>query len=162
MGSNPAPNTIFYQQFSSFIVFFSNLRWYWVKSKPMHPHSSLFIILIILNIVQYLYVLSTTTSILCVHPPYPTSPPTPNLATNQPLPPTGPHQRFFFHFHNKFNSSFTSTLPPPNRTPTPNPTTPPPPPPPEWTPTRPFLHFHNNFNSSFTSTLPPGPLAFSQ
>ena len=54
----------------------------------------LVIILIILNILQYLYVHITIPSILRLHTQYCTSPTTPNLATNwNPLPPN-----FFFSF----------------------------------------------------------------
>ena len=83
-----------------------------------------------LNIVQYLLVHCTIPSILGSHPPYPTSPPTPNIA-------------------------FTSTLTPaPPTPPPPNPLRyrpPPPDPPPNFF----FLNFHKNFNSSFISTLTP-------
>ena len=88
-----------------------------------------------LNIVQYLLVHCTIPSILGSHPPYPTSPPTPNIAftstltpphltpsatETHPLPPhrTPPPKKkiFFLNFHKKFNSLFTSTLtPPPTR-----------------------------------------------
>ena len=101
-----------------------------VQILPLPPH---FLICFILYN-TFLYIRHCTIPfILGSHPPYPTYPPTPSIATNQhPL-------RFYFylHFHNNFNSSFTSTL-------TPNPS-----PPPD------FFTFHKNFNSSFTPTLTP-------
>ena len=81
-----------------------------------------------LNIVQYLFVHCTIPSILGSHPPYPTSPPTPNIA-------------------------FTSTLTPPNQTP---PKPPDPPPPKKKKKKKNFgVNFPKTFNSSFTSTLTP-------
>ena len=86
----------------------------------LHPHPPFFIILIILNILQYIYVHITIPSI-GLHTQYCTSPTTPNLATNwNPLPPN-----FFLHFLNNFNSSYTYTSTP--LTGTPPPTGPPPP-----------------------------------
>ena len=55
-------------------------------------------------------------------------------------PPPSPPSNFFIHFHNNFNSVFTSTR------------TTPPGPPSDF-----FLHFHNDFNSLSTSTLTTPP-----
>ena len=116
-----------------------------------------------LNIVQYLFVHCTIPFILGSHPPYPTSPPTPNIAFTSTLTPP-PHQpdpppyplryrppRFFLvNFPKNFNSSFRSTL-----TPQPNPTPPPtprPPPPKKKKKKKFFFEFHKNFTSLFTST----------
>ena len=130
VGSNPAPNT-FFLTFFFFFVFFSNLRWFWVKSSPLHPHSTpFFIILIFLNIVQYLYK-------FLVYIPIPHITPYPQPCYQQnPSPRPTSHSRpdpdplpDFFHFHNNFISSF-------------------------------FVHFYNKFNSWFTSTLTPNRTPF--
>ena len=94
-------------------------------------------------ILQYLYVHCTTSSSLGLHPHTP----------HHPLPPTllQTNLRLFWHFHNNFNSSFTSTLTPP----------PPPRQDPLLRPDPPLLlclHFHNNIRYLYTSTLtPPTP-----
>ena len=76
VGSNPGSG-IFYYFFFKYIesIFGSNI------APPQH------IFFIFPYIVQYLYVHCTIPSILGSHLPYPTSPPTLNIATNQPPPP---------------------------------------------------------------------------
>ena len=107
-------------------VFFSILRWFLVKSNPLHLHSPLFMILIIPNIVQNLYLNLSMPFILGLHPPYPTSPtypkpcyPTSSTTTLDRTPPTPTLPRppplnffFFLNFHKNFTSPFTSTLTP--------------------------------------------------
>ena len=128
---------------------------FWVQILPLPPHCFHF-----LNIVQYLYVHCTIPSILGSHPPYPTSPPTPNIVFTSTLTPP-PHQpeiffceffqklQFFIHIH---PDPPNPTPPPLTHPPSPSPDpTPPPPPPPNFF----FLNFHKNFNSLFTSTLTP-------
>ena len=64
------------------VYFFLNtLRVFWVQILPL-PHT----LFNCLSIVQYLFVHCTIPSILGSHLPYPTSPPTPNIATSHPLP----------------------------------------------------------------------------
>ena len=94
-----------------------------------------------LNIVQYLLVHCTIPSILGSHPPYPTSPPTPNIAftsTLTPAPPTPP--------------------PPPHLTPS---TTDPPPPPPPPDPPPPkkniFFFFEFSQKLQFFVHIHPDP-----
>ena len=106
----------------------------WVKSNPLHllgytrvflyiylygktlaTLTPFFIILIILNIVQNLSLHLSMPFILCLHPPYPTSPPTPNLATPtpsptpdwtpRPNPPPPQKKNFFFEFSQKLHFS---------------------------------------------------------
>ena len=119
MGSNPAPNFfLFFLFFSSFFFFFSILRWFLVKSNPLHLHSPLFfMILIIPNIVQNLYLNLSMPFILGLHPPYPTSPTypkpcyptstTPTLDWTPPPDPPPPYPNlpplkiFFFEFSQK-------------------------------------------------------------
>ena len=132
------PQFFFHFFFFFFFVFFSILRWFWVKSNPLHLHSPRFIILIILNIVQNLYLHSSMPFILGLHPPYPTSP-------TYPLP---PKKFFFLNFYKSFISLFTSTRPPPP----PNPTVDPPP-----LKKKINLNFHKSFTSPFTSILTPPP-----
>ena len=86
MGSNPAPST-FFSLSSSFFCPFLQLEVVLGQISPPAPTPPLFIILIFLNILQYLYVHLTISSILGFHPLYCTSPASPNLATNQPPPP---------------------------------------------------------------------------
>ena len=125
----------------------------------------LFIILIIFNIVQNLYLHLSMSKLFLVYynPHTPHHTPTPNLATPppsppQPLigppPPPPPPPHFFFEFYKSFTSPFTSTL-----TPQPDP----PPPPPDPTPQSPdpnffFFEFSQKLHFSvFTSTLTPPP-----
>ena len=127
--------------FFFFLLFFSLFLFFKYKESvlgsniapPPPPHTFFHF----LNIVQYLLVHCTIPSILGSHPPYPTSPPTPNIAftsTLTPAPPTPPP-----------HLTPSATDPPPHRTP---------PPKKKFF----FLNFHKNFNSSFTSTLtPPQP-----
>ena len=94
--------------FFFFLLFFFFFFFEYIESvfgsdiAPPPPH----IFFYFLNIVQYLYVPCTIPSTLGSHPPYPTSPPTPNIA-------------------------FTSTLAHPPHQPDPPHLTPPPPPPPQ-------------------------------
>ena len=160
VGSNPAPNTIyFFLFFSSFFVIFSILRWFLVKSNPLHLHSPLFMILIIPNIVQNLCLHLLMLFILGLHPPYPPHhPPTSNLATptsptpNRTPPPTPTHpplKIFFFEFSQKLYFSVHIRLDPPTRHPPP-----PPPPPPQFFF---FFFFSQKFQFSVPITLPPPP-----
>ena len=90
-------------------------------------------------ILQYLYVHCTTSSSLGLHCHTPHHPLPPTLLQTNP--------DFFLHFHNNFNSSFTSTLTPPR-------------PDPLLRPDPPLLlclHFHNNIRYLYTSTLTPPP-----
>ena len=134
MGLNPGSVNFFF----SFFYFFSFFLKYILhrecfRFKYCPPPPTFFHFLI----VQYLFVHCTIPSILESHRPYPTSPPTPNIAftttltPHQPNPPPDP-----------LNSSFTSTLTPPQ-------------PYPHQIFVFIFLNFHKNFNSSFTSTLTP-------
>ena len=110
MGLNPALSTIFFFQFFFCLflgVFFSNLRWFWVKSSPQHPSPPFY---------------------------YCTSSTIPNLATNQSVPPTtnGTPSRFFFFFFGIFTiASILHTHPsrPLPRTVVTSPYSTPPPPP---------------------------------
>ena len=133
----------FFYFFFPFFFFLIQRECFGFKYRPSpSPHTFFHF----LNIVQYLLVHRTIPSILGSHPPYPTSPPTPNIAftsTLTPAPPTPPphltpsatdpppphrtppQKKFFLNFHKNFNSSFTSTL-----TPQPDPDLPPPPDPP--------------------------------
>ena len=108
----------------------------WVKSTPP-PAPTLtpfFIILIILNIVQNLSLHLSMPFILCLHPPYPTSPIYPNLATPTPSPtpdrtpgparPSPPPPKFFFWIFTKTSLPRSHPPWPPTRR------HPPPPPPP--------------------------------
>ena len=107
-------------------LFLNTLRVIWVQILPLPPpHFFNF-----LNIVQYLFVHCSIPYILDSHPhthhhPLPlTLLPTNLLPIDQPLSidhppppfPAGPvppsRPRFLLHFHNNFNSSFTSTLTP--------------------------------------------------
>ena len=146
--------------FSCSFSFLNTKRVFWVQILPIPLPPTFFHFL---NIVQYLFVYCTIPSILGSHPPYPTSPPYPNIAFTSTLtphrpdpPPTDPlpyrpYCRFFFvNFPQNFNSSFTSTLTPPLTRPPTQPPTQPPRPPNFF-----YLNFHKNFNSSFTSTLTP-------
>ena len=83
--------------FFFFLLFFSLFLFFKYKESvlgsniapPPPPHTFFHF----LNIVQYLLVHCTIPSILGSHPPYPTSPPTPNIAftsTLTPAPPTPP------------------------------------------------------------------------
>ena len=116
---------------------------------PPAPTLPLFMILIIPNIVQNLYLHLSMPFILGLHPPYPTSPaflkpcyptsptltpligPPPPSTLPRPTPthPPPPLNFFFLNFHKNFISLFTSTLTPqPDAPPPPNPTRTPPPP----------------------------------
>ena len=125
VGSNPAPNTFFFLFFSSFFVFFSILRWFLVKSNPLHLHSPLFMILIIPNIVQNLYlhyqcllflvyIPHTPTSPTYPKPCYPTSPtPTPDRTPRPPPPyPDPPAPLNFFFFFLIFTTLLLRSHPP--------------------------------------------------
>ena len=146
-----------------FFFFFKYIESVFVQILPLPlppPH----IFFYFLNIVQYFFVPCTIPTTLGSHPPYPTSPTTPNIAftstlthpahqpDSPPDPPPPPQKKkffFFLIFHKNFNSSFTSTL---------NSLTPRPPPPPPPQIFYLFFTFHKNFNSTFTSTLTPPPL----
>ena len=77
-----------------------------------------------LNVVQYLFVHCTVPSILGLHPPYPTSPPTPNIAFISTLTPTTPSRpdpppppMFVFEFSQKLQFFVHIHPHPPNPTP---------------------------------------------
>ena len=157
-----------------FLVCYYLIHFKFVGIKDMHniyylglsgehrcPLGYLFMILIIPNIVQNLYLHLSMSFILGLHPPYPTSPtypkhcyphlPHPNPLLDPPpqppLPrPTPPLKFFFFNFHKNFTSPFTSTL-------TSQPDTPPPPPPPDLTPPPPTPKKKKNFFFEFSQKL---------
>ena len=133
--------------------------WFFVQILPLpHPQHFYFIIF---NIEQYLDVHCTIPIILGSHLTYPTSPPTPNLTSNQPptpptnpppspqpRPPLSPRTRtpcdFVLHFYSQFlvHNHPDPFLHLPHITPILLPTNPLPPSDP---------HFHDNFNAWFTS-----------
>ena len=113
-----------------------------------------------LNIVQYLFVHCTIPSILGSHLPYPTSPPTPNIAftstlTHQPDPPPPPThplsppppKNIFFRIFTKTSilHSHPPCLPQPEHRPGPDPTP------------HIFFEFSQKLHFSVTSTLTPPP-----
>ena len=133
MGSNPAPSTNFF--FSFFLLFLSfspSLDGFGSNLTPCNYTPPFFMILIIPNIVQNLYLHLSMTFILGLHPPYPTSPtypkpcyPTSPTPTPDRTPPPPQKKKYiFFEFSQKlqnFNSPFPSTLTPPPPTTQPNP-----------------------------------------
>ena len=119
MGSNPGSVNFFFFTFFFFYFFFEYLESVFGSNLPL-PLPPLTFFFYFLNIVQYLFVPCTIPSTLGSHPPYPTSPPTPNIAftstltphpTNptppppkpDPHPPPPPPKKkfFFFNFHKK-------------------------------------------------------------
>ena len=125
MGSNPAPSTKFFSLFFFFFLSFSLamvLGQIYPPAPPCTYTPPFFMILIIPNIVQNLYLNLSMPFILGLHPPYPTSPtyPKPCYPTSpyptpdRTLPPTPPYPPppsiFFLNFHKNFSSPFTSTL----------------------------------------------------
>ena len=112
---NPPPPQFFFLNFhknftSPFTstVFFSILRWFWVKFNPLHLHSPLFIILIIPNIVKKTFIYIYQCLLFLVYIPHtPHQPPTPNLATSPPQPLIGPPppRNSFFEFSQKLHFS---------------------------------------------------------
>ena len=129
VGSNPGSVNFLYFFFNFFLK--NTLRVFLVQILP-HPLSPHFLNFV--TIVQYLFAHCTIPSILGSHPHTPHHPLPPTLLPTNPLPidqphPIDPHHPrpdltlhppiFFLHFHNNFNSSFTSTLTPPTN-PTPS------------------------------------------
>ena len=147
--SSPTPNIAFTFFYIFFLLFFFLKYIESVLGSNIAPPSPLPHFFNFLNIVQYLFVQCTIPSILGLHHPYPTSPPTPNIAFPSTLtPPSPPPPRFFFlNFHKNFTTQFTSTLT--------STFTSQPPPPPGF-----CFNFHKNFTSLFTPLPPPTPQFF--
>ena len=127
MGSIPLQHNFFLHFFLLFLSFSPTCDGFGSNlASCTYIPPACFIILTILNIVQYLYVHLTIPSIICLHPPYHPLPPT----KPPPRPtPTPPHPDFFcivtitsiLHSHPPIPPTTRPPTGPPNQTPRPDP-----------------------------------------